>query len=572
MKRWNTYKKRSFGSLLLGLVTIVAVNFMASTTFHRWDLTKEKRYTLSPSTKQILRELDQPIEVNVFLDGDDLPAGIKKLRNSTKELLNEFRALSGGMLNYEFIDIYSVENPEERKAIEEFLVRGGLYPTNLEVKQEAGTSEKLIYPGAVFSSESRDIAVRILENQMTFSTQDVLNNSYNFLEHKLASTIKKLILERPYRIALVEGHGELENDRISDLMQTLIQQDFQAQRIDLTEQPLLGSAADIVVIAKPQSRFSEREKFELDQFIMNGGKALWMIDMAVGDLDSFRFARQYMAVDRDLNLGDQLFRYGVRLNNDLAQDIYCNPVPVTENVNGEDQTKLYPWIFHPVIHVSGIEQEATHAITKNMDPVILRFASSMDTIKTPDVRKIILLKTSQFSRTSSTPVMLDLGIARINPLPEYFDTSDLAIAVLLEGNFRSLYENRITAEFRAVLDQAGMEFVPQASGGKQIVISDGDIGANDLDPSGIPLPLGYYRYTRETFANKDFLLNCIEYLVDDDELIASRNKETSNQLLDKQVVRERKGMWQFLNFGVPLSFMLLVGGVVRLRRRKYLKD
>lgn len=564
MAAWNTYKKRSFLSLAGGLALLVLFNVAASRYFHRIDLTREKRYTLAPSTKEILRQMDEPLEVRVFLEGDDLPAGIRKLRNSTRELLNEFRALSGGMLTYEFVDIYGIDDEEERRSVEEFLVSGGLYPTNLSVRQESGMSEKLIYPGAVFSSARRDIAVTILENQMAFNTQDVLNNSYNFLEYKFANSIKKLMLERPYRLAVLEGHGELANDRISDLMQALFLQEFQAQRIDLSRQSLLRSEADVVIIAKPQRAFTAEEKFELDQFIMQGGKALWMIDKAVGDLDSFRVAPQYLAVDRPLQLDDLLFRYGVRVNSDLVQDILCLPVPVTENVNGEDKTTLYPWVFHPVVHPS-----EDHPITRNMDPVMLRFASSIDTVKVPDINRTVLLATSEFSRTSQTPVPLDLGIARIELQQEYFDKWNIPVAVLLEGRFRSLYEGRMTSSFRSVLEDAGLDYLDRSVATRQIIISDGDICSNDIDVTGVPLPLGYYKYTRETFANRNFLLNCIEYLVDDQGLIASRNKQTSNRLLDRQMVDERKGMWQVLNIAVPLVFMLLAGGLIRMRRRRF---
>jgi len=561
----NTYKNRSFAMLLFGLAVILVINLVGNSFFHRWDLTKEKRYTLSPSTKALLRDLNEPLDVQVYLTGDDLPAGIRKLKNSTRELLNEFRALSGGMLDYKFIDIYKIEDDKDREALEQSLLKGGLYPTNLEVKQDAGFTEKLIYPGAVFTNGDRNIAVQILENQMAFNTQDVLNNSYNFLEFKLANTIKKLMLTRPYRVAVTEGHGEPSNARMSDLLQTLSLQDFQVQRLDMTSQSILQAGADLVIISKPQKPFNELEKFEIDQYIMHGGKVLWMLDGAIGDLDSFRIAPSYMAVERPLNLEDQLFRYGVRVNKDLVQDIYCNPVPVTENEGGEPKTSLYPWIFHPVINTPD-----DHAISKNLDPLIIEFASSIDTVKVKGIKKTILLKTSEFTRTSSTPVGLDLGLATIEPLPEYFDKSEISLGVLLEGEFRSLYENRLTSAFRELLHNSNKSFIATSGQNKQIVFSDGDLGVNDMDPTGVPLPLGYYRYTRETFANKDFLLNCIEYLLDEEDLIGSRNKETTMQLLDKQMVKEKKGMWQFLHLGIPLIFTLLIGGTIRwFRKRKY---
>ncbi|MEZ5009376.1 MAG: gliding motility-associated ABC transporter substrate-binding protein GldG [Chitinophagales bacterium] len=566
MASWNTYKKRSFQSVFIALAVIVLINFLATKQFYRWDLTKEKRYTLTPSTKALLKDLDRQINVTVYLDGKDLPVGIKKLRNSTRELLNEFRALSGGFIDYEFVDIYKIEDEAVRKQLEENLVDVGIYPTNLNVTETSGSSKKLIYPGAVFSNDERSIGVQILENQMTFNTQDVLNNSYNFLEFKLANTVKKLLQDRQYRIGILEGNGEVNTSRITDLGQHLATQDFFIRRINLSKQTLFGESnkPDVLIIPKPTEAFSEEDKFEIDQYIMNGGKVLWMIDKVVADLDSFRAAPQFLAIERNLNLDDQLFRYGVRLNADLVQDLYCNPIPVTEDVGGgQSKTNLYPWVFHPVITMDN-----EHPINKNIDPVALEFVGSIDTIRVPNVEKTILLSTSDYTRISKAPVPLDLGIARVDPLPEYFQLQFVPVAVLLEGKFRSLYDNRLTKSFIQKLVEVNEDFATESSYTKQIIISDGDIGVNDIDVSGVPLPLGYNKFTKQTFANRDFLLNCIEYLLDDNGLISARNKETQMQLLDKQKVLEKKGLWQVLNIGVPLIFMFLIGGWIRWRRNK----
>lgn len=568
MAGWNIYKKRSFQSILVALVIVVLVNFLAAKQFYRWDLTKEKRYTLTPSTKALLKDLDRQINVTVYLDGKDLPAGIKKLRNSTRELLNEFRALSGGFIDYEFVDIYKIEDAAVREQLEEDLVKVGIYPTNLNVTETSGSSKKLLYPGAVFSNDERSIGIQILENQMTFNTQDVLNNSYNFLEFKLANTVKKLLQDRQYRIGILEGNGEVNTSRITDLGQHLATQDFFIKRINLSKQTLFGESnkPDVLIIPKPTVAFSEAAKFEIDQYIMSGGKVLWMIDKVVADLDSFKVAPQFLAIERDLNLDDQLFRYGVRLNSDLVQDLYCNPIPVTEDIGGgQSQTNLYPWVFHPVITMKD-----EHPITKNIDPVALEFAGSIDTIKAPNIEKTVLLSTSEYTRISKAPVPLDLGIARVDPLPEYFQLQDIPVAVLLEGQFRSLYDNRLTKDFIQRLLEVDEEFVNESVLTKQIVISDGDIGVNDIDVSGVPLPLGYYKFTKQTFANRDFLMNCIEYLLDDHGLISARNKETQMQLLDKQQVMEKKGLWQVMNIGIPIIFMFIIGGWIRWRRnRKY---
>ena len=570
MAGWNTYKKRSLQSIAIAFGIIVLLNFLAEKQFYRWDLTKEKRFTLTPSTKELLKDMDKQINVEVYLDGRDLPVGIKKLRNSTKELLNEFRALSNGFIDYKFIDIYSIDDEIKRKEIEQALIIEGIYPTNLNVTEESGSSKKLIYPGAVFSSTERSIGIQILENQMTFNTQDILNNSYNFLEYKLANTIKKLVQERQYRIGVLEGHGEVLSNRIADLGQSLALQDFMVRRIDLSKQSLFGvsNTPDVLLITKPVTAFSEAHKFEIDQYIMNGGKLLWMVDNVVADLDSFRTSPQFLAISRTLNIEDQLFRYGVRINTDLAMDLYCNPIPVTEDVGGgQTATNLYPWVFHPVITANG-----EHPIGKNLDPLSLEFVSSIDTIRVPNVKKTILLSTSEYGRLQQAPIPLDLGIARVEPLPEYFTKSNIPLAVLLEGEFRSLYDNRLTKELIQQLLEGQQEFVRNSKFTKQIVIADGDIGVNKLDVSGVPSPLGYYKFTKQTFANKDFLMNCIEYLLDDNGLISARNKETQMQLLDKQKVQEKKGMWQVINIGLPLISMFLVGGFIRFRRnRKYVR-
>jgi ABC-2 type transport system permease protein len=567
----NTYQKRSLQSVLIAILLVLAVNYGATKKFFRWDLTKEKRYTLTPSTKAILKNIDEPIRIEVYLEGKDLPVGIKKLRNSTRELLNEFRALSNGYIDYRFFDINEIDNKEERELLEESLIKGGLFPTNLEVKSKSGTSQKLIFPGALFSTENRSVAVQILENQLSFQTQDVLNNSYNFLEYKLANTVRKLLQERQLRIAFLEGNGEAGTERIADWGQSLALQKFVVQRINLNNNSLLSAenAPDLLIIPKPRQPFSEQHKFEIDQFIMNGGKVMWLLDRAVADLDSFRIAPQYTSVAIDLNLEDQLFKYGVRVNQDLVQDYYCNPIPVTE-IEGAGQTKtnLYPWVFHPVVTANN-----DHPIGKNMDPVALEFASSLDTIRAPNVEKTILLSTSELSRKSGVPLGLDLGIARIEPLPEYFTEPFIPLGVLLEGEFSSLFANRLSAEQNNLLLSKNMPFKEKSVATRQIVISDGDIGVNDMDVNGTPSPLGYYKFTRQTFGNKDFLNNCVEYLLDENGLITARNKETKMQLLDKQRVLEQQGLWQVLNVGLPLAFMFLVGGMIRWRRKKqYVKN
>lgn len=567
MAAWNTYQKKAFQYLLLLFVAIIAINFIANKQFYRWDLTKEKRYTLSPATKQLLKDLDKQIEVEVYLDGKNLPAGIKKLKQSTKELLNEFRALSKGFVSYRFVDLNAIDDETLRKQIEENLAQSGIFPTNLNVKETSVSSQQLIYPGALFSNGQRNIGVEILENQMAFNTQDVLNNSYNFLEFKFANTIKKLMQERQHRIGILEGHGEPGSKTMSDLAQQLFAQDYMVRRIDLNKQSLFGAEnyPDILMIPKPTQAFPEEHKFEIDQYIMHGGKVIWMLDKVIADVDSFRRNPQYLAIEQPLNLDDQLFRYGARVNADLVQDVYANPVPVTEGIGGgKTKTNLYPWVFHPIVYANN-----NHPIGKRLDPIALEFPNSLDTIRVQHVKKTILLSSSEATRISKAPVPLELGIAKVEPKPEYFTKSEVPLAVLLEGDFRSLYDNSLTKAFMEDLQKWQIEFKSVSEPTKQIVIADGDIALNDISVGGVPSPLGYNKYTRQTFANRAFMMNCIEFLMDDNELILSRNKETKMQLLDEPKVKDMQGLWQVLNIAVPLAFMFLVGGVIRWRRRRF---
>ena len=561
----NHYFIQSIKALAISLLAVVVINLISSFIYHRFDLTEEKRYTLTSSTKKLLNGLDGKIEIEVYLSGKDLPAGIRLLQNETRELLQEFRTNSKGLVTFRFFDYNTIKDQKKREAFQMELVKKGLRPTNLEVKTQNGFTERLVFPGALIKSNGREIPVQILENQFTAGAQGSLNNSIGFLEYKLANSIQKITKEQPAKIAFLQGHGELGIESLQEFLKALAEQNFLLDKIELDKDKLLNNNIDILVIAKPQTAINDYEKFLIDQFVMQGGKTLWLLDNIICDLDSFKLAPSIVAVPRELNLDDLLFRYGVRTDHNLLLDLYCNQIPIIESIGGNPQPKLFPWVFYPVA-----VNKKNHAIVKNLDPVALKFVSSLDTLNNPNVKKTILLSSSSYARMQPTPFQVFLEGAKQKPNPALFNQKDVPMAVLLEGNFTSLFKNQFTADLQKLLAVQNVQFQAKSNLNKMIVIADGDIASNDLDAKGVPLALGYDKYTRQLFANKDFLLNCIEYLVDENNLIDARNREVKMRLLDKAKVLEEKTKWQFATFGLPLLLVLIFGLMYNFRRkRKY---
>ncbi len=559
------YLIQSIKALSVSLLLVLVVNILSNFLYHRFDLTEEKRYTLTSSTKKVLNGLEENIDVEVYLTGKDLPAGIKILQNETRELLQEFRTNSKGNVTFHFFDINSIKDQKKREEFQLELVKKGLKPTNLEVKSESGFTEKLVFPGAIIKANGREIPVQILENQFSVGAQGSLNNSLNFLEYKFINSIHKITKEHPAKIAFLQGHGELGIEQLQEFLKALSEQNFLLDKVELDKDKLIHNNIDILVIAKPQTAISDAEKFLIDQYIMQGGRTLWLLDNIICDLDSFKLAPSIMAIPRDLNLDDLLFRYGVRVNHNLALDLYCNQIPIIESVGGNPQPKLFPWAFYPIA-----VNKKNHPIVKNLDPVAFKFASSLDTLANPDVYKTILLTTSTYSRLQPTPFQIFLEGAKQKPNPYLFNLRDIPLAVLMQGNFHSLYKNQFTDDLQKMASAQQFTFTPKSNFNKMIVVADGDVAANDLDAQQVPLALGYDKYTRQLFANKDFLLNSVEYLLDDNNLIDARNREIKMRLLDKAKVLEDKTFWQIITVGLPLFLITLVGVLYTIqRKRKY---
>lgn len=552
--------------LLLLLAILLLANIVSRLYYFRLDLTSEKRYSISKPTKNLLRNLKDVVTVKVYLDGD-LNAGFTRLKESTRNLMNEFRAYGGRNIEFQFIDPMSIQNLDERKAMMTDLMQRGLAPTNLTTKSKTGTKQQLIFPGAIVMFAGREMPVQLLDNQIGFSPEEVLNNSDIQLEYKFANAVRKLTALRAVRVAFLHGHGELDEVYTADLRKTLTGLRYELRDIDIIQSYHIPDEVDAVVIAKPRARFEDKDKYKIDQYIMRGGKVLWLIDGTDADMDSLRLSPVgQFAIANELNLEDMLFKYGVRVNNDLVQDVnMCNQIPlVVGQMGNAPQTEMFPWYYFPLLI-----SDNNHAIIKNLDPVASYFPSSIDTIKNPGVRKTILLHTSDNSKRQLTPCRVHFGILQGKPLMSYYNEQKVPVAVLLEGQFESVFKNRLSPETMAAFDTVkSLKFSAQSPASKMIVISNGNIISNELRSDSSVYPLGYDKFTRQQFANKDFILNCIEYLTDTTGILETRNKEVKLRLLNKVKADDERLKWQMINLVMPIAVIVVLGLIFNYYRRK----
>ena len=537
---------------------LILLNVLTARFFFRIDLTEDKRYSIAPATKDILQNLEKKVFVDVYLEGD-FPAGFRRLQTGIRETLEEFRVYAGTNLEYRFIDPGADQDLAKRNANVTELVKKGLQPTNLVAMEDDKRVEKLIFPGAVVSYQGRELPVMLLKGNQAASPDERLNQSIEGVEYELASAIQKLTSTNRKRIAFLEGYGALSTVEMGDIMSSL-NQFYDVRRVNLPKNENLNGF-DAVVVARPTETFSEVDKYKLDQFIMNGGKALFFIDAINIHLDSIRTEGTY-AFPYNLNLQDLLFKYGVRLNGDLIQDLNAASIPMVVGFMGDrPQTQLVNWRFFPLIN-----QFSKHPITRNLDLVVTRFVGTIDTVKATGVTKTPLLSTSPYSRVVAAPVSVSLNDARVEPTPEMFSQGPLPVGYLLEGQFQSVFTNRPLPgsndrdTFRARSDSTRIA-----------VFSDGDLIRNEVNPrTNRPLELGLDRYTGARYANKELITNTINYMLDESRLIAVRNKEIILRPLDRVRIKEERSQWQFINLLLPL--LLLFGfGYVRhvLRKRKY---
>ena len=538
-------------------MAVVWLNLLASAFFVRVDLTEEQRFTIKDATKNMLADLDDQVYVEVFLEGE-LNSSFKRFQRYIRETLEEFRIYSDGKVNFLFYDPATALTDKARGEFMQGLMAKGIQPTNIIDTRDGNRVEKLIFPGAIVSYGGVEEGVMLLGGAKAGTAEEKINQSIEGVEYALASAIEKLTKIERKKLGVLRGHGELDDREMASLLAEL-DQAYLLKEVTLDRQ--VGDI-DGLLIAKPTQAFSEEEKYRLDQYIMRGGKVLMMLDRIQANMDSAS-AETNFSFPYDLNLDDQLFRYGVRINPDLIQDNTAARYPVNVgNMGDQPQIKLIKWWFYPLFN-----RFASHPVTRNMDAVLGRFVSTIDTVKAIGVKKTPLIFTSDYSRSLTAPVNVSLQDLRKNLTPEMLDMPNLPVAYLLEGTFTSLFKNRFKPE-----QADDSDFIDtSAPSAKLLVVSDGDFARNDINPStGNPQPLGYDPFAQVSYANQDFILNALNYLMDEGGLITARNKEIKIRPLDKVKVKEERLYWQIINLVLPVVLLVLYG-LLRWywRKRKY---
>jgi len=565
MNTINKRKQRDISELLIGLILLISLNIVGQYIFSRFDLTSDKRYTISEATKEKLKGLEDVVFVRIYLDGD-LPAGFKRLKNSTREMLEEFRVYANDNIQYEFIDPSAEPDQKVRNDIYRELSKKGLNYTNLKTKDGDKVSEQIVFPGLIMSYREREVPLQLLKSQIGADPEVMLNNSIQQLEYELISTIKKVSENYKKRLAFIEGHGELKELEVADISQAL-SEFYAVERIKIDGKLDALDYLDAIIIAGPDSQYTEKDKYMIDQFIMKGGKVLWLVESVFADQDSLRKNTITLGLPKSVNLEDQLFKYGVRINTDFILDLRALPIPIiTGMIGNQPKQEFFPWYYYPLLM-----SENKHPIVNNIEAVMSNFVSSIDTVgSNANIRKTPLLQTSQYTKLVLAPHRISFNILREAPDERSYTKSFQNVAILLEGEFESVFKNRLNPE---VTQNPDFKYRDLSKETKMIVISDADIIRNKVNWDKKEFyALGYDRFTQRTYGNKEFIMNCMHYLLDDDGLINARSKEFRIRLLDKQRIEKEKKKWQILNTAFPIALVLLFGSLLAwIRKRKYAK-
>lgn len=560
-------KKKNITRFVMIAVMLLLFNIISSRLHVRVDATAEKRFSLSEPTKKLLKGLKETVVIEVYLKGT-FPAGFKKLSESTKDLLQQFKEYGNGRVKFSFINPLEDKTDKEIKEVITQLANKGVNPVNLQVQSDDGRSEKIIFPAAKIAYNQKETAINLLESHLSMTPQEKLNNSEAMLEYKFASAIKFLIEPDRKKVAYIVGHGEELGANTFDMLSNL-EKYYDVDTVDLTQNIDIGRFYTAAILCKPSQAFDEKNKFKIDQYVMQGGKLLLCLDMLHFSMDSLRYVDASLAMDYGLNLEDLLFKYGVRINPDFIEDYQqSNPIPVTVGMMGnQPDIQLLPWSYFP-FSIS----TSKHPIVNNLDAVMFMYANSVDTIADPEIKKTILLTSSNRSRRVPSPVRISLSNLKFKPQAEMFKEKNIPMAVLMEGKFKSIYANRIDENFVKIYkDSLKKPYRTDCEReNKIIVVGDGDVFLNDYNTSRGPLECGFYKFTEQRFANKTFILNCMEYLTDDYGLLEARNKNLTLRLLDTAKVKKQKMQWQLLNIALPAFLLLIFGsGYFFFRRKKY---
>lgn len=567
---FNIMEKKipGFIQILLILGILLFINILSQYFNTYLDFTEEKRFTLTEPTKKLIKDVKNVVYIQVLLEGN-FPSGFKRLQQSTKEILDQFNS-ENGYIEYEF------ENPNEgtvdvinarRKSYSE----EGLIPTNLMVRSGSENKEQLIYPYAIIKLGDRKISVNLLENAPDLDQESNLSNSISLLEYKLATAIQKVHYPEKKNILFTTGHGELAKEQTKSLV-SLLNSSYNLAWINLDSSFIIKPEIDLLIIARPIIPFTEKNKFVLDQYVMNGGKIIWLVDGLKMSLDSLSTRNEFIPEPLDLNLTDYFFKNGIRINSNLVLDLECSRIPqVIGRTGDKPQIELFPWYYHPLI-----APRSNHPIVSNIDRISLEFPSTIDTLKTKtDIKKTIILQSSQYSRYQTSPMKVGFEMMRYKPDPDKFNRPNLPIGILLEGTFSSLFENRLDEDMNNILSSIGIPFKTISSPTSMLVVADGDVIKNLYDKeTGKFAPIGYNKYEKATFnGNKDFILNSIEFMINQNNILTARTKEFKLRMLDKVKAEKDKLYWQSINIVLPIILIVLFGAInFYWRKKKFIKS
>lgn len=531
------------------LATLVIINLLANYVVWRWDMTDDQRYSISAPTKALLQDLDAPLHITLLLDGE-MNAGFLRLQKATLELVEELGVYAAKG--------YLLQDAPEQLATTGY---GNLEPTVVHERTHKGqTAQTIVYPYAIVQYHDRRQVVTLLKNQRGLSGEENLNHSIENLEFAFAEAIRSLVQTEVEKIAFLEGHGELDERDVYDLTQQLAQY-YQVDRGTLGTVSGVLDDYKAVIIADPQMPFSEADKYILDQYIMQGGRVLWVVN-------GVRFSDDYLAsegytpiIALDLNISDMLFRYGVRINHALVQDLQCLPVPVDVSHDpSQPNWQPMPWTYAPLLLTSQVSP-----ITRNVAQVTATMASAIDIVGGEDgIHKEVLLATSSASRLTSAPAKVDLSMGSDG---KDFNHAFVPVAVSLEGVFPSIYAHLLPPEEVTL----ATPLLRQSKPTRQIVVAAGSTIRNDWQ-QGQPLPLGYDRYTQMQFGNRDFMVNAVLHLTDDEGWLQLRKKEFTLRLINDQRARQSRVTAQVISIVIPLTLLAIVGAIMLIiRRKKYVK-
>ena len=551
---------KSIKHIVILVIGLVSINLLSSLLFKRFDLTKDKRYTLSNATVEIIENIGAPVIIDIFLQGEDFPSEFRRLQNETKQLLEEFTAKNNNIV-FNFIN--PIENEATRERNIQQLTERGLTPMQLSVQENGKASQAIIFPWALASYNEQTVTIPLVKNKIGSNQQELVSNSVQHLEYAFADGLSKLTTPKHKKIAILKGNNELSDKYIADFIKKIGEYYFIApftlDSVENTPQNTLSKLEnfDLIIAAKPTEAFTEAEKYVLDQYTMNGGKSLWLIDAVAMEKDSlYNEAGKNFAVNRDLNLTDFFFKYGARINPLIVSTLYSAPITLAMGEGSESQFQHLRWPYSPLANSS-----THHAITNNLNLVKFDFANQIDTLKN-NIKKTILLETAPLTKLEGTPREISLELVTQPQDPSLFNKGNQSLAVLLEGSFSSVYSNRVKP-FNLKNNKA--IGIPT----KMIIIADGDVIKNDVIRNA-PQELGFDRWTGQTYGNKEFLLNAVNYLLDDNGLINIRTKEIAVAFLNQQKIASEKTTWQIVNILLPLVLLAIFGVFFNyFRKKKY---